>query len=109
MESEDFWRAKWLYCRMGSPETGAESALAYPMPGQNPVPAGAYDLHELGCVEQEFVLRGSATSYRLAGDRSRDGQPAASRLDAKPGGTTSTATTTGSPPAASGPRGPTFR
>jgi len=69
---------------MGSPESGAASAVAYPLPGPNPAPAGAYDLHELGYLEQEFVLRGSATSYRLAGERSPDGRWAALPHQAAP-------------------------
>lgn len=55
-------------------EHRAHRALARPLPGQNPVLAGAYDLAELGYTEQEFLLQGSATSYRLDGDRSPDGQ-----------------------------------
>ena len=49
------------------------------IPGPNPVPAGAYDLSEVGYCEQEYVLSGSARSYLIAGERLSDG-----RWDARP-------------------------
>jgi hypothetical protein len=45
-----------------------------PLAGPVPTPAGAYDLAALGYVEDEFVLSGEATSYRLLGDRTADGR-----------------------------------
>ncbi len=45
-----------------------------PLPGPVPDPAGAYDLAKLGYTEQEFLLTGSATSYRLAAERTPDGR-----------------------------------
>jgi Alpha/beta hydrolase domain len=53
-----------------------DSALT-PMPGKPPLPAGAYDLARLGYLEQEFLLCGTAESFRLAGERSPDGRWAA--------------------------------
>jgi len=49
-------------------------AVLRPLPGPSPVPAGAYDLSELGYVEREFVLTGTASSYLLAGERTPDGR-----------------------------------
>jgi Alpha/beta hydrolase domain len=45
-----------------------------PLPGPAPDPAGAYDLKRLGYTEQEFLLSGTATSYRLAAERTLDGR-----------------------------------
>jgi hypothetical protein len=42
--------------------------------GPVPSPAGAYDLGALGYVEEEFVLSGDASSYRLQGERTADGR-----------------------------------
>ncbi len=42
--------------------------------GPAPMPAGAYDLADLGYVEEEFLLEGVAASYALVGDRSADGK-----------------------------------
>ena len=42
--------------------------------GPAPMPAGAYDLADLGHVEEEFLLEGVAASYALVGDRSADGK-----------------------------------
>jgi sugar/nucleoside kinase (ribokinase family) len=39
------------------------------IPGPNPVPAGAYDLSEVGYCEQEYLLSGSARSYQIAAER----------------------------------------
>jgi hypothetical protein len=50
------------------------SARLSPIPGPLPDPAGAYDLGALGYSEQEFVLHGTAHSYRLTGDRNPDGR-----------------------------------
>ena len=44
------------------------------LPGPVPSPAGAYDLGQLGYVEEEFLLSGEAASYRLAGERTEDGR-----------------------------------
>ena len=38
------------------------------------MPGGAYDLAELGYVEEEFLLEGQASSYALAGERTADGK-----------------------------------
>jgi hypothetical protein len=45
-----------------------------PLHGPVPVPAGAYDLARLGYTEQEFLLTGTAMSYRLAAERTPDGR-----------------------------------
>jgi hypothetical protein len=45
-----------------------------PLEGSSPVPAGAYDLAALGYTEQEFLIRGTATSYAIAGERTADGR-----------------------------------
>ena len=45
-----------------------------PLSGPAPDPAGAYDLNSLGYIEQEFLLSGTATSYRLAAERTLDGR-----------------------------------
>lgn len=42
--------------------------------GPSPIPAGGYDLGALGYLEQEFVLEGTAQSYRMAGERTLDGR-----------------------------------
>ncbi len=55
-----------------------------PLAGPVPTPAGAYDLAALGYVEDEFVLSGEATSYRLRGDRTADGRWSAEPADAAP-------------------------
>ena len=44
------------------------------IPGPNPVPAGAYDLSEVGYCEQEYLLSGSARSYQIAAERLSDGK-----------------------------------
>ena len=54
------------------------------MPGESPVPAGAYDLKQLGYLEQEFGLDGVAESYRLTADRSADGRWAAQPAESEP-------------------------
>ena len=38
------------------------------------MPAGTYDLADLGYVEEEFLLEGTADSYRLVGEREDDGR-----------------------------------
>src|SRR6201987_883189 len=50
------------------------TASLRPMPGRAPAPGGAYDLAALGYTEQEFLLSGTADSYRLAAGRAPDGQ-----------------------------------
>ena len=50
------------------------TASLSPLPGAVPVTAGAYDLAALGYVEEEFALTGTARSYRLTGERGRDGR-----------------------------------
>jgi hypothetical protein len=52
----------------------SQPAVVRPLDGPVPMPAGAYDLGALGYVEEEFLLSGDATSYRLAGERARSGQ-----------------------------------
>jgi hypothetical protein len=42
--------------------------------GPAPMPGGAFDLHGLGYVEEEFLLSGTAASYVLAGPRGADGR-----------------------------------
>jgi hypothetical protein len=42
--------------------------------GAVPFPAGAYDLATLGYEEEEFLIEGTAVSYALVGDRTRDGR-----------------------------------
>lgn len=56
------------------------AAALRPLPGPPPGAAGTYDLGALGYVEEEFLLEGTAQSYRIAGERSRDG-----RWSAEPG------------------------
>lgn len=55
-----------------------------PLAGPVPTPAGAYDLAALGYVEDEFVLSGDATSYRLLGDRTADGRWSVEAADTAP-------------------------
>jgi hypothetical protein len=50
------------------------AAALRPLPGPPPGAAGTYDLGALGYVEEEFLLEGTAQSYRIAGERSRDGR-----------------------------------
>jgi Alpha/beta hydrolase domain len=45
-----------------------------PLPGPTPGAAGTYDLGALGYVEEEFLLEGTAQSYRIAGERAADGR-----------------------------------
>jgi hypothetical protein len=52
-----------------------------PLPGPLPDRAGAYDLAALGYIEQEFLLAGTARSYRLAGERTTDGRWAVEPAD----------------------------
>jgi Alpha/beta hydrolase domain len=52
----------------------SNTTVLRPVPGPQPMPAGAYDLAALGYVEEEFTLSGDAASYRLAGERTRDGR-----------------------------------
>jgi hypothetical protein len=44
-----------------------------PLEGSSPVPAGSYDLEELGYTEQEFLIEGTATSFAITGERTADG------------------------------------
>ena len=60
------------------------TASLSPLPGAVPVTAGAYDLATLGYVEEEFALTGTAHSYRLTGERGRDGRWAVEPADAAP-------------------------
>ncbi len=57
------------------------------IPGPNPVPAGAYDLSEVGYCEQEYLMTGSARSYQIAAERLSDG-----KWDAQPDATAPFAT-----------------
>ena len=50
------------------------TATLRPLPGRPPDPAGAYDLATLGYTEQEFLLSGTAESYRMAAEREPDGR-----------------------------------
>jgi hypothetical protein len=45
-----------------------------PLAGRVPDQATAYDLAKIGYCEQEFLLTGTASSYRLAGERGPDGR-----------------------------------
>lgn len=60
------------------------TASLSPLPGAVPVTAGAYDLAALGYVEEEFALTGTAHSYRLTGERGRDGRWAVEAGDKAP-------------------------
>jgi Alpha/beta hydrolase domain len=60
------------------------TASLSPMPGRIPVLAGAYDLAQLGYVEQEFLLKGTARRYQLAGQRLPDGRWAVQPADPAP-------------------------
>ncbi|HUB42165.1 MAG TPA: alpha/beta hydrolase domain-containing protein [Streptosporangiaceae bacterium] len=55
-----------------------------PLAGRIPDPAGAYDLAKLGYAEQEFLLSGTAESYRLAAGRAPDGRWAVLPADPAP-------------------------
>jgi Alpha/beta hydrolase domain len=44
------------------------------MPDPSPMPAGAYDLAQLGYTEHELTATGTADSFQLAGERSPDGR-----------------------------------
>lgn len=44
------------------------------MPGRSPIPAGTYDLARLGYEEREYKVTGTARSWRIRGDRGRDGR-----------------------------------
>lgn len=50
------------------------SPTVVPLPGPVPMPAGNYDLAGLGYLQEEFLLSGTADSYRFVGDRSPDGR-----------------------------------
>jgi Alpha/beta hydrolase domain len=52
--------------------------------GRAPDQVAAYDLETLGYTEQEFLLSGTATAYRLTGDRGADGRWAATPDNAAP-------------------------
>jgi len=60
------------------------SARLTPMPGPIPDPAGAYDLAALGYTEQEFLLEGTANSYRLTSERTPDGRWSVQPADEAP-------------------------
>jgi hypothetical protein len=62
----------------------ARTAELRPLPGPIPMPAGAYDLGDLGYVEEEFLLTGEADSYELAGERTPDGRWTAHPAAASP-------------------------
>ena len=62
----------------------SNTTVLRPLPGQQPMPAGAYDLAALGYVEEEFAFSGDAASYRLAGERSPDGRWIAEPGNARP-------------------------
>jgi hypothetical protein len=50
------------------------SPTVLPLAGPVPMPAGTYDLAGFGYVQEEFLLSGTADSYRLVGERSADGR-----------------------------------
>jgi hypothetical protein len=60
------------------------SAELRPFEGPVPSLAGAYDLSALGYVEDEFVLSGDASSYRLLGGRTPDGRWSAEPAESAP-------------------------
>jgi hypothetical protein len=68
----------------GSASTGPGSARLTPIPGRIPDPAGAYDLAALGYTEQEFLLEGTARSYRLTSERTPDGRWSVEPADEAP-------------------------
>jgi hypothetical protein len=45
-----------------------------PLDGPCPMPAGTYDLADLGYIEEEFLFSGTAESYRQVGERDPDGR-----------------------------------
>jgi Alpha/beta hydrolase domain len=55
-----------------------------PIPGAIPDPAGAYDLAALGYTEQEFLLAGTAHSFRLTSERAVDGRWSVEAADPAP-------------------------
>jgi len=55
-----------------------------PLPGPMPDRAGSYDLAALGYVQQEFLLDGTATSYRLTGERTVNGRWSVEPADPAP-------------------------
>jgi Alpha/beta hydrolase domain len=59
----------------------AGPATLRPIPGRIPDPAGAYDLAALGYTEQEFLLEGIASRYRLTSERASDGRWSAEPID----------------------------
>lgn len=62
----------------------SNTTVLRPLRGQQPMPAGAYDLAALGYVEEEFAFSGTADSYRLAGERTADGRWLAEPGNARP-------------------------
>ena len=60
------------------------STTVRPLDGPCPMPAGTYDLADLGYVEEEFLLDGTADSYRLVGEREDDGRWKTEPSDAAP-------------------------
>jgi len=62
----------------------AGPATLRPLPGRIPDPAGAYDLAALGYTEQEFLLEGTASSYRLMSERTTDGRWSVEPIDPSP-------------------------
>lgn len=61
-----------------------DSQLEGPIPGDPFLMVGALDLKAAGYVGEEWFLRGTANSYRLAGERSEDGRWSARRADREP-------------------------
>ncbi|HEY2314948.1 MAG TPA: alpha/beta hydrolase domain-containing protein [Streptosporangiaceae bacterium] len=64
--------------------TGPTGARLTAIPGRIPDPAGAYDLAALGYTEQEFLLEGTAHSYRMSGERTADGRWSVEPADQAP-------------------------
>jgi hypothetical protein len=62
----------------------ADPGTLRPIPGAVPDPAGAYDLTALGYTEQEFLLAGTAHSFRLTSERTADGRWAIEPADEAP-------------------------
>ncbi|HET6874722.1 MAG TPA: alpha/beta hydrolase domain-containing protein, partial [Acidimicrobiales bacterium] len=44
------------------------------LPGNAPIPAGNFQLGDLGYAEREYLVTGTATSFAIEGERTRDGR-----------------------------------
>ena len=73
-----------LAMAMSPASAQAENAAVTAQPGKPTLMLGAFDLAALGYQTDEFFFSGTASSYRLAGPPSADGQWQASPLDQAP-------------------------